>query len=84
MDFGADNASVVVSGSFDATVMIWDTKSQSSKPVQVLKEAGDSVSSVQVIGWDILAGSVDGKLRIYDLRMGMLSTDTIGRKSFYR
>ena len=72
---------MVVSGSFDATVRLWDTKSQSSKPIQVLEEAGDSVSSVVVRGWDIVTGCVDGRLRVYDLRMGMLSTDLIGCES---
>lgn len=82
MDFGGDDGSVVVSGSFDATVRIWDTKSQSTKPIQVLEEAGDSVSCVKATGWDILVGCVDGKLRVYDLRMGILSTDTIGCEFF--
>lgn len=81
MDFGGDGDSLVVSGSFDATVRIWDTKSQNVKPIQVLEEARDSVSSVQVTDWEILTGSVDGRLRVYDLRMGMISTDLVGSES---
>ena len=69
---------MVVSGSFDATVRIWDAKSQSTKPIQVLEEPRDSVSSVQVDDWEILTGCVDGRVRCYDLRMGMVSVDSIG------
>ena len=69
---------MVVSGSFDATVRIWDAKSQNSKPIQVLEEAKDSISTLQVLGWEITTGCVDGKLRIYDLRMGMVSSDLVG------
>lgn len=67
-------------GSFDATVRLWDSKSQSTKAIQVLEESGDSVSSLHVIGHEIITGSVDGKMRLYDLRMGMLHVDVIGRK----
>lgn len=85
VDFGGEGASVVVSGSFDATIRIWDTKSQSTKPIQVLEEAGDSISSVHVAGWEIVSGCVDGMVRCYDLRMGMVRVDFIGRTySFMR
>lgn len=67
-------------GSFDATVRIWDCKSQSTKPIQVLEDSGDSVSSLDVLGHEIVTGSVDGKMRLYDLRMGMIYADVVGRK----
>ncbi|KAI9777443.1 MAG: hypothetical protein M1839_008855 [Geoglossum umbratile] len=65
-------------GSFDSTVRLWDCKSQSTKPIQVLEESKDSVSSVDVIGNEIVTGSVDGRLRVYDLRMGQIYVDVIG------
>ena len=77
---GGEGGSVVVSGSYDATVRLWDCKSQSTKPVQVLEEARDSVSSLHVTEHEIVTGSVDGRMRIYDLRMGMMFVDVIGRK----
>ena len=49
------------------------------KPIQVLEEARDSVSSLHVVGHEIVTGSVDGRVRVYDLRMGMLFVDLIGR-----
>ncbi|KAL8711419.1 MAG: hypothetical protein Q9220_004077 [cf. Caloplaca sp. 1 TL-2023] len=78
VDFGGEDGSVVVSGSFDATVRLWDCKSQSMKPIQTLEDSSDSVSSLHVLSHEIVTGSVDGKLRLYDLRMGMVHVDTIG------
>ena len=70
---------MVVSGSFDATVRLWDCKSPSTKPIQVLEEARDSVSGVWVGGHEVVTGSVDGRMRVYDLRMGMVFVDVVGR-----
>jgi mitogen-activated protein kinase organizer 1 len=75
--FNSD-ASVIASGSYDATVRLWDVKSQSRKPIQTLEEAGDSVSSIDVAGHEIVVGSVDGKVRNYDIRMGRCFVDIIG------
>ena len=69
-------------GSFDATVRLWDCKSQSTKPIQIFEESKDSVSSLHVVGHEIVTGSVDGQIRIYDLRMGMVYVDVIGRMCF--
>ena len=79
MGFGGEDGSVVISGSYDATIRLWDCKSQSTKPIQVFEDARDSVSSLHVVGHEIVTGSVDGRMRVYDLRMGMLFVDVIGR-----
>ena len=76
--FGGDGDSVVISGSFDSTVRFWDSKSQSTRPIMVLDEAKDSVSSLAVHDYEIFTGSTDGRLRKYDLRMGIMSVDVIG------
>ena len=68
-------------GSFDATVRLWDCKSQSTKPIQIFEESKDSVSSLHVLGHEVVTGSVDGKMRTYDLRMGMMYCDTLGRRN---
>src|SRR5579871_2562934 len=65
-------------GSFDATVKFWDTKSNSTKPLLTLSEAKDSVSSLAVVGHHIFAGSIDGRVRTYDIRMGEAFIDLIG------
>ncbi|PMD21618.1 WD domain-containing protein [Hyaloscypha hepaticicola] len=79
VSFAGTGDGVLVSGSFDASVRIWDVRSQNSKPIMVLEEAKDSVSCVLAgEGYEILSGSVDGRVRCYDLRMGRLETDVIG------
>lgn len=76
-----DGGSVVVSGSFDATVRLWDMKAQSAtRPIMVLDEARDSVSCVAVVGHEVMAGSVDGRVRVYDLRMGLVHVDVLARE----
>ena len=83
-DSGADE-SLLISGSLDASVRVWDLRSGSGgggKPVQVLTEARDSVTSVSVpeggTGATIVAGSVDGRVRAYDVRAGRCVTDVVG------
>ena len=76
--FAGESDSVIVSGSYDATVKLWDGKSQSYKPLMSLGEAKDSISSVLVAGWEVLAGCVDGRVRTYDVRQGRCVVDVVG------
>ncbi|KAJ9629423.1 hypothetical protein H2203_001796 [Taxawa tesnikishii (nom. ined.)] len=76
--WAGEGESVVVSGSYDSTVKLWDTKARSEKPLMTLAEAKDSVSTLHVQGPEILVGSVDGRVRCYDLRMGCVDVDVIG------
>ncbi|KAI4163660.1 MAG: hypothetical protein LQ342_002694 [Letrouitia transgressa] len=75
--FGGEEDTVVVSGSFDTSVRLWDCKSQSTKPIQTLEDSTDSVTSLVVSGHEVVTGSVDGRLRVYDLRKGVVSVDVI-------
>jgi mitogen-activated protein kinase organizer 1 len=76
--FGGEDDSVIVSGSFDGTVKIWDVKSNSPKPIMVLSDAKDSITDVTIHDAEILSASVDGRVRSYDLRTGMCQADVIG------
>ncbi|MGK3734540.1 MAG: mitogen-activated protein kinase organizer 1 [Bacillariaceae sp.] len=95
-----------VTASYDATVAIWDGRSRDTKPIQVLKDAKDSVTNVHVVqnvceGGShnnssgrsssngnsngngnnisiIRTASVDGFVRTYDLRKGLLQCDDFG------
>ena len=78
VSFGGEGDSVLVSGGFDTSVRIWDVKSQSAKPIQVLDEARDAVTCLVVRGPEIIVGSVDGVVRAYDIRMGTCVSDTMG------
>ena len=54
-------------------------------PIQVLDEARDGVQTLHVGPTFIVSGSIDGHVRTYDLRMGELRSDFIGRGcSMYR
>lgn len=70
-----DDESVLVSGSYDATARFWDLKSHSFKPIEVIKDFKDSVSNIIVNNHEVLISSIDGKVRTYDLRMGLVVTD---------
>lgn len=81
---GADD-SLVVSGGFDTTVRVWDARAGGgssggggAKPIQVLDDATDAISSVVVRGAEIIAGSVDGRVRCYDVRVGRVTADVVG------
>jgi len=73
-----EDSSVVVSGSVDTTVKVWDTRSRSQDPIQTMEECKDSVTSLDVSDHEILVGSGDGRVRLYDLRKGSLITDYVG------
>jgi mitogen-activated protein kinase organizer 1 len=75
--FNSD-ASVLATASYDTSVKLWDCRSRSHKPIQELTEAKDSVSAVQICGHEIITGSVDGNVRIYDIRKGALATMLMG------
>lgn len=73
-----------LSASYDATVRIWDGRSRNYEPIQILKDAKDSVTDVHVVQKYsqndlqqaiIRTASVDGVVRTYDLRMGQVKCD---------
>lgn len=55
-------------------------KTKSYKPLMTLTEGRDSISSVKVVGAEIFAAGIDGAVRVYDVRMGKVCVDVIGRE----
>lgn len=55
-------------------------RAQSRQPIQILEEARDAIQTIHLTPTSIMTGSVDGHVRTYDLRMGELRSDFIGRK----
>lgn len=56
--YNYNDCSVVISGSSDNTVCIWDMQSRSMKPVQILNESKDAILSIDVHGSQILTGYI--------------------------
>mmetsp|Transcript_6441 Transcript_6441/g.15082 ORF Transcript_6441/g.15082 Transcript_6441/m.15082 type:complete len:298 (-) Transcript_6441:314-1207(-) len=77
--FAGDDDSVVVSGSYDKTVRIFDCRSRSFDPIQTMAHFKDSVTSIAVRGHEICAGSVDGYIRTFDIRAGEVTSDCVGQ-----
>lgn len=74
-----EESTVILSGSLDCSLRTWDVRSRKNQPIQILDEAKDSVTSVQVSDHEILTGSADSKVRRYDLRVGKLFSDFVGK-----
>lgn len=87
----SSTGSTFLSASYDGTVRIFDGRSFNSEPIQILSDAKDSVSCVKVFQKEegisggtmaeIITSSVDGKVRTYDLRKGLMKVDDFGKDS---
>eukprot|EP00967_Tisochrysis_lutea_P141729 scaffold260789_cov36-Tisochrysis_lutea.AAC.1 len=76
--YAGTSNSVLVSASYDTTARCWDMRSRNTAPIQVLEGSADSLTSLAVSEHEVLTSSVDGVVRTYDLRMGMMVSDTLG------
>ena len=77
MTFSAQDDSILASGSDDTSVKLWDVKSRDSRPIMSFEEAKDGVSAIVVDDGSVISGSVDGRVRTYDLRMGRVTVDVM-------
>ncbi|RMJ22355.1 hypothetical protein PHISP_06769, partial [Aspergillus sp. HF37] len=68
-------------GSSDTVINLWDARSKNSKPIQSLPDATDTVSSLHVHmpTYSLASGSYDGRVRVYDLRMGRVTVDRLAQ-----
>eukprot|EP00871_Galdieria_phlegrea_P005310 jgi/Galph1/5780/GphlegSOOS_G4531.1 len=71
--------SVICTASYDRSVRFWDlrTAGRYSEPLQVLSEAADSVTDVRLYHYELLTCSVDGHIRVYDIRTGYILDDCL-------
>jgi mitogen-activated protein kinase organizer 1 len=73
-----EDSSVLASGSDDKSVRLWDMRSRESRyPIQILDDARDSIGSIFIRGTSVAVGSVDGCVRIYDIRKGAMTSDNL-------
>ena len=71
--------SVLFTASYDKTVKCWDLRNRASyEPIQILNDFKDSVTSLARTENTIIASSVDGYVRTYDIRQGLMNADHIG------
>ncbi|CBQ71687.1 conserved hypothetical protein [Sporisorium reilianum SRZ2] len=71
------DGSVVVVGGTDGVVRVYDLRAQGAwRPIMELNDATDAVTSLSVQQHTLWSGSVDGRVRCYDVRAGQLRTDT--------
>ncbi|XP_068658981.1 uncharacterized protein [Aristolochia californica] len=71
--------SVVVSAGYDRSVRAWDCRSHSTEPIQIIDTFSDSVMSVCLTKTEIIAGSVDGTVRTFDIRIGRETVENLGQ-----
>lgn len=60
--------------------MLWDMRAQARDPLQTIKGATSSITSLTIPpeSVEIIAGSQDGHVRTYDMRMGKMVEDCVG------
>ena len=56
-------------------------RSRSIDPIQILPEAQDAINSIALDQPYIVSGSMDGSVRTYDVRKGIMTSDYVGRKA---
>lgn len=74
-----DDDTVLFTASNDKTVKCWDLRAQNSNrdPIETLEGSTDSVTAIARTSNAIVTASVDGAVRVYDLRKGCMQTDFI-------
>ena len=72
------DSTVLATASYDKSLSLWDLRANGREAIQTFTDFRDSVSSVICTDSCIIAGSVDGSLRTFDLRSGLTHCDSLG------
>lgn len=75
---GGISENVLISGSYDTSTHLYDLRDRSKAQVQALNDAKDSITTVlSPVETEIWTASVDGFVRVYDVRKGSLTVDNL-------
>jgi mitogen-activated protein kinase organizer 1 len=72
-----NDTTVVFTASYDQTLKAWDLRTSNRDPIQIMQDFKDSVTCIARTDSALIAGSVDGFIRIYDMRKGQLQNDNL-------
>ncbi len=67
-----DDCNIIASASYDSSIRFWELKSYDKRPIEKSEDFKDTVTALCIRGNCVYATSVDGILRVYDLRKGQL------------
>ena len=75
-------ANILITGCYDRALRFWDMRAPAREPLQAMRGFGDSVTSIALPSSssgaacdEVVAGCVDGIVRTYDLRRGLILAD---------
>uniref|UniRef100_A0A7E4W233 WD repeat domain-containing protein 83 n=1 Tax=Panagrellus redivivus TaxID=6233 RepID=A0A7E4W233_PANRE len=72
-----DDSSLAFSAGQEGSLIVWDLRDR-REVVQTIDDATDAVLSLDMTGSQIVTGSADHKMRLYDVRQGWLSVTDLG------
>jgi mitogen-activated protein kinase organizer 1 len=75
--FNQDESNLIISGSIDGKVRIWDLRSKSYEHLQEIDDCKDSVTYIDLNAQQILISCLDKYVRLYDIRFGKMQCDFI-------
>ena len=76
--FNVDESNVIISGSIDGKVKLWDERSRTYEHLQEIDDCRDSVTHIDVSKHQLLVSCLDKRLRLYDIRFGKMFCDYVG------
>nr|KAJ0190063.1 hypothetical protein LSAT_V11C800446340 [Lactuca sativa] len=72
-------SSIVISAGYDRSLRAWDCRSHNTEPIRIIDTFLDSVMSICLTKTEIIAGSVDGTVCTFDIRIGRELSDELGQ-----